>query len=357
MNLAKKNINNKALSLYSFRQPNIVIVGDVSIKKRLPNIEKNFNVEIIFSDSADVRKKINNSTVAVIVDEKKVKSKITNYVENLVNEFALPPIFYLSREPKKSSFFTSLYNKGVQGVVDWPQESQVLLNVVVESMKSHENILGKNKGDRNLAKIIKAHLMLESGLKNIKIVVIDGYVLLKGSVKSLYEKNILTGETSKILGVKKVIDNEIKIRNFDEVTDKELERRIKLYMGNILGDEKRSLSVKVKDKVVRLMGATRDCRSIVDIEKFAMKQAGVKEVVRQVKVKPSLASKRSEKARLLERKIKKIFKGVRHISIRLFGEYVEVSGVVKVGGDRNLIEKYLLQVLPVKKVINKLYAT
>jgi osmotically-inducible protein OsmY len=345
----------KILNLYSYNVPNIVIVGKKEIRRKILNIEEDFNVFLVFSDPNDLLNLINKQTVAIIIDEKSVGNKITTYLKAVLNTFKYLPVFYLSRTSKRSSFYSSLYRGGLQGAINWPEEASILHDLIIESLKPHSDTIGDNKGDKQLSEMIKTHLILVNNYKNIKVKVIAGFVFLEGSVKSLFDKRMIERESDKVLGVKKVISKDICVRNNNKITDREIERKIKMYAGNILGESKRTTLVKVKDKVVTLSGLASNHGDVIEVENFSMKQQGVKEVIRNIKYKPSVVLKNTKIVKSLEQKIKNIFEGAKHISLSLYGDYAEVSGFVKIRADRSLIQDYILQSLPVKKVINKLY--
>ncbi len=364
MNAAVRNVRKKPrvkistkkmLNLYSYKTPNIVIVGDKSIKRKVPNIEKNFNLMVVFTDADQLKAIVNAKTIAIIIDEKEVKKNIKKYLEKLLKDYKLLPIFYLSRNLKKPAFYTSLYGQGLQGVINWLEESKILHGLIIETLKPHPNAVGRTKGDKRLSDVIKSHLTLIGVNKSIKVKVVDGFAFLQGAVNSLFDKKTIEEETSKILGVKSTIVKDIKIKNTKKTTDRELERKIKMYMGHIAGEKKRSMSVKVKNKVVTLMGMSSSHSDVLDIEKFAMKQPGVQDVIRLVKYQPALAFKHAKKAKLLEKRIMQMFNGVKNIRINVYGAHAEVSGTVKMSTHRALIEQYLLQVLPVKKIVNKIF--
>jgi len=353
----KKEPIKKLVALSTYRDYNIVILGNEKLRRKVFPIEKKFDIDLIFSDLNNIKSNITSKTIAIIVDEEMIQGKIKGSINKLLLNYRFYPIFYLARSRKRDSFFKSLYDQGLQGVINWPEESRLLPELVVESFKHHPKALGKTKGDEKLANLIKSHLVLNGQFKNLKVKVIEGFAFIEGSVKSLYDKKIIQLETSKVLGVKKAILEGIKIKEFRKKTDKEIERNIKIYIGNILGAEKRSLAVRVKNKNVRIKGAASSHNDILNIESFIKKQSGVKSISREVQYRPSLVSKTVKKAKFLEQKIKHIFDGVKHISIKVYGDYVEVSGVVRIKENKNLVEQYLLQVLPVKRVINKIYVS
>jgi osmotically-inducible protein OsmY len=109
--------------------------------------------------------------------------------------------------------------------------------------------------------------------------------------------------------------------------------------------------------MLTLSGAVSTHNDVLDIERFAMKQPGVQEIVKRITFDSKLASLNVKKAKLLEAKIHALFEGVKYFSISLYSEYAELSGTVNTYVDRDLVEEYVLQVLPLKKVINKLFVT
>ncbi len=347
----------KLMNLYSYKVPNIVIVGGKEIRRKIQEIERNFNILVIFSDVDQLEETVNPLTIAIIVDEKHVKFKLKVYLDALLEFYTTIPIFYLSREDKRPSFYTALYQRGLQGVIKWPKESSILHALLIESLRPHPKATGKSKGDRMLSEMVKSHLVLNGNYKGISVKVIEGFVFLQGKVKSLHDKEIIKVESSKVLGVKRVISRNIEVKPLKKLKSKELERKIKMYIGNVLGGQKRSLSVKVKEDTVTLSGAASNHTSIVDIERFINKQGGVRDVITDVKYGASAVRKNVKKAKQLENEIKSFFDGAKYISISIYGEFAEVSGTVKTYNDRATIERYILEVLPLKKLINKIFVT
>jgi osmotically-inducible protein OsmY len=350
----KSKSQNSMVNLYSYKVPNIVIVGDEQIRRKIQDIEKNFNLLIIFSSRDSLEESVNTKTIAIIIDEKKVKNKIKSYLETILNNHPELPIFYLSRAVKRPNFYTSLYQRGLQGIINWPREAGILHDLLIESLRPHPKATGESKGDEGLADMVKSHLVLNGSYKAIKVRIIEGFVFLEGPVKSLYDKEFIKVETSKVLGVKKVISINVKVRAPKNIQDEDIERNINMYIKNVLGSKKHSIVVKVRDNVATIQGKASTSNNILDIESFINKQAGIKQIIKDIKYDPSLIRKNVKRAKLLEDKVKNLFDGAKHISISVYGEYAEVSGTVKTLADRSSIERYVLEILAIKKLINKL---
>jgi osmotically-inducible protein OsmY len=355
--LVKNKPKDSMVNLYSYKVPNIVIVGDKEIRRKIQNIESRFNISLIFSELDELEKHVNKKTIAIIVDEKKVTFKLKVYLEAVLDFYTQLPIFYLSRVFKRPSFYTSLYQKGLHGVVKWPKEASILHDLLIESLRPHPKAVGKTKGDKKLSDMVKSHLVLNGNYKAINVKVIEGFVFLTGKVKSIQDKEFIRLESSKVLGVKKVISKNIGIKAPKDMKTKDLERKIKMYIANVMGSLKRTISVKVADNAVILTGAASNHTYILDIENFINKQSGVQRVIKDIKYAPSLVSKNAKKAKLLELKIKSLFTGAKYISITIYGEIAEVSGTVLTLADRSLVERYILEMLAIRKVINKLFVS
>ena len=345
----------KALKVDNKKFPNIVVVGNADIRKKILSIEKKFALSLIFCGEEDYKKSINYNTIAIIVDEKEVTSKVKKFFKEFFVQYKFLPAFYLSRKQKSSNFYAELYGLGLQGAINWPKEAKVLAELLIEALKPHPKAIGNTKGDARLSKVIKSHLLLTGGPKSLKVKVIDGFVFLTGKVRSLSDKQLIHSECSRVLGVKKIILKDLKVSDSSNTTDKELERKIKMYMGNILGDKKRAVSIKVKNKIASLLGSVSNHDHVLSIEKFIMKQPGIQHIKREYKYLPSLVSKNTKKAKLIEEKVKKLFDGVKFISVTMYGDTAEISGTVKTHSDRILVEEYVLQSLPVRKLINKIF--
>ncbi|MDA8793974.1 BON domain-containing protein [Bacteriovoracaceae bacterium] len=354
-NNTKKKSFDKILNLYTYKKPSIVIIGKNNIRKSLPEFETNANVRVLICKPSELSDYTNHNTIAILIDEDIVSSHEADFLEHTLLNFRLLPVFLLSRTMKSAEYYKYLYDKGLQGVFQWPEQSEDLHDLIIESLKPHPKTFGKTKGDKKLASIVKSNLLLKGRFKNIKVKVIEGFVFLKGVVKSLAEKKYVERETSKIPGVKLPIVKNLEIKSKNKVTDKELERIINLYIGNTLGPKKRTLVAKVKKKIVTFKGAVEGQGEMIDIENFAMRQPGVKQINRNVRYMPSMVIENVHLAKRIEKRIKSMLDGVRHISIKIYGSFAEVSGVAQFNADKKLVEKYVLQMLPVTKVVNKVH--
>lgn len=345
------------LNLYSHNAPNVVIVAGDDVKKNMPEVRSSFNLQTMYCNLKGLPHTVTENTIAIIMDEKMLKKGIVRNLDKVLSKYKFLPLFYLSRLEVSPRFYKVLYEKGVEGIINWPRDSKIVHELLIEVLKPHPKAMGKSRGDVRLSEVIKSHLLLEGEYQKVKVKVVDGYVMLEGTVKTLYDKKNIFERTSKILGVKKVLENNLVVKTKSEVTDKEIQRRIKMYMSTICGNRRKSLLVKAKKGTVTLFGAAANLEEIREIERFASKIPGVKKLDRQVEFRPALVKRNVERAKLLEQKLKDLFDGVEHISINLYGEFAEVSGMVKFNSDRILVEKYIQQVLPVRRIVNKIYTS
>jgi osmotically-inducible protein OsmY len=360
--LGKRKVKNKTKKKVRLKKdivphttPNIVVVGNKKVLREMKKLSTNFNLNFIITDPTNLKDCITIKTIGIIIDEELVQYKIKSYLDHLLAHYKLLPIFLLARTKKRSSFYTGFYEKGLQAVINWPEDKKVFSDILIESLKPQPKLDGMSKADAKLADLIKVHLELQGNYKGLKIKVIEGFAFISGKVKSLIDLEVIEEEASNVLGVKKAIVKNITVKKAKKVSDKELERKLKMYTSHILGEEKRSISVKVKNSKITIIGSASNHQSIYDIEKFAKKQPGVTDVTRFVKYSPKTVKKNVKKAKLLEDKLKFLFDGVKFVSIKIYGNFAEVSGTVKIKEDKKLIEKYLMHVLPIKKVFNKLY--
>lgn len=349
--------NRKRLGLYTYTTPNIVIVGDKKLRSKMNKFEQNFNVDLVFVKPKYLPKVIGKQTIAVVIDEKKLGRKSNVYTDKVLESYKMTPVFYLARKTKNENDIHLMYERGVYGVIDWPMQAEVLPNLIIEALKPHPKATGKSKGDFQLSEIVKTVLNIGGGYKNIEVKVIDGFVFLTGRVNSVFDKTLIEDQVSNILGVKKLITKDVRIEAELNISDQELERKITMFIGTHLSSDKRTLSAIVRNRRVKLMGAVKRQEDLEIIKRFAEKLPGIVEVINDAKITSAVVSKNSMMARKLEAKAKNLFEGVKQISIKLYGDFAEVSGVVSMKDDRKLIERYLLQVLPVKSVINKMSVT
>lgn len=353
--LNKKRKKAKKLGLYTYSTPNIVLVSEQNIFERLKDIEDNYHLAFRLCGLHELEMAIDSDTVAIMLDEHVLKRDEENALLKILRKCKITPVYYLARSERNSNFYRHLYEKGLKGVFHWSRDANQLHSLIIESLKPHPKAVGVTKGDKKLSNMIKAHLNVLGRYKKVRVKVIEGFTFLEGRVKSLFERNRIEKEAFEILGVKKVISDNLEVKKDSSLTDKEIKRKLNLFISRNFKREKKTISVKVKKRHVTILGVVSEPGSIVDLEIYAKKLPGVQSVERQVTYEPMKAKANIQKAKVIERKIKSLFRGVKFISIKIYGDSAEVSGKVKVKADRKLIEDYLLQVLPVKSVVNRIY--
>lgn len=346
--------SNVALNLFDYRVPTFIVVGE----RRWLNfteIERNYNVEFKYATRENVIAHLDNYVVGIIVLEKALERGVKiPFLTELLKQNKYKPVYYIVEKPVDNPTARELYKHGMQGIYRRSNETRVLYESVVESLRPKKNIAAKNRIDKKIAQSVKTMLNISGLPKGLSVAVINGIVYIKGKVSSLYKKHLVENNASKVIGVKKVMLDGVDVKSKARVTDSELERKIKLYVGTLLGESKRSVLVSVKKKKVFLKGKVTKRAHIDDMIEFASKQPGVWHVYSDIKVDEKAAMKRSEKLQKLEEKILVLFEGAKHIVLNRYGNVLEVSGVVRYPFDRGLIEKYLVQTLDVTKVVNKL---
>ncbi len=343
----------KVLDLQSHSRPNIIVVGKRDVMQEIGAMDKNLNLNFIFSNKDNLEALLNKKTISVMIDEKEVSSDI-HFISEVVQQFQLLPIFLLARNKHPDEFYQNLYAQGLQGVFDWPAEAENVTELLIESLKTHKNTVGKTRADKRLAEMVKSHLLMRNPLRGIKVKVIEGFVFLEGKVKSLYEKEVSLKEANKVLGVEKTITTDIKIINITHTTEQEIERKIRIFVKNLMPEMNRTIKAQVVDHKVILKGSISNKRILRKIVNFVSKQPGIMEVENQVRISKKLAKRNLGKVKKAEERVRNIFEGVKSISIRMYGESAEVTGIVSKNTQKHLVEKYVLQMLPVKKVLNKL---
>lgn len=341
--------------LYIYNTPNIAVVGGQKLQKKMKKIENHFNVQLNFVQPQNLKKAIGEKTIAIIVDEMEIKDRLKTFLNSLFRSYEFLPIFFLSRMRRSPSFYKNMYEKGLHGVIDWPKEAFILHDIMIETLKPHKLAIGKTNGDKKISEVLKSHIMLLGNFEKIKVKVIEGFAFLEGKVNSLYDKHLIVNEASQVLGVKKVINNKLQLSSERKLKEKDLELKIKMFTQEILGPESKYFKTQVKGSRVFLKGKVSRIGDLLEIEDYIMKQNGVHEIKRLAKVRPINGKNYRERSKTLENKIQSIFSGVRQVSIKIYGEIIEVSGIVSIKADRNLIEAYINQVMPFKKVVNNIY--
>ncbi|MDA9189793.1 hypothetical protein N9O57_02310, partial [bacterium] len=237
----------KIANLDIYKTSNIIILGDGKIKRQLKGFEKFFKLRLIFSNKENLLEQINKKTIAVIVDESKIEKMPYIYLKIILQKFRHLPVYFLSIKKRNNHFHSGLYKLGLQGVINWPSEANILPELLLESLKPHPKAQGGTKSDQRLSNMIKSHLILFGPYKSISVSSISGFVFLSATVKTLWDKEKIKKEAEAILGVQKVITKDLKIRKQVKLTGKEIERNIKIYIGNLIGKKKKSIGVIVKN--------------------------------------------------------------------------------------------------------------
>lgn len=346
----------KVLDLQSHSKPNIIVVGKRDIMQEIGAMDKNLNLNFIFASKDNLEALLNKKTISVMIDEREVSTDI-HFISEVIQQFQLLPVFLLARDKHPDEFYQNLYAQGLQGVFDWPKEADDVTELLIEALKTHKNTVGKTRSDKRLAEMVKSHLLLKNPLRGIKVKVIEGFVFLEGKVKSLYEKEASLKEANKVLGVEKTITTDIKIVNITHTTEQEIERKVRIFIKNLMPEMNRTIKVQVSDDKAILKGSISNKRKMKKIVNFVSQQPGIMEVKNQVTISKKLAKRNLSKVKKVEDKVRSIFDGVKSISIRIYGERAEVTGIVAKNAQKHLVEKFVLQSLPVKNVLNKLSVT
>jgi osmotically-inducible protein OsmY len=338
-----------------YNNPNIVILGGIDIFRKNQDIEGQFNIILMFTDPEGIKSIINKETIAVIVDEKVLGDNSGPYLLKNLKQYSLLPFIYIARTGKSDSFYQKLYAGGLQGVIDWQRNSEALGELIVEYLKPKPKANGVTRADKNLANVVKSQLNLKDSFSRIRVNVVQGMAFLRGTVRSLAEKRQINLIVSKVLGIRNSFVKNVNVDDGMNISDQELERSIKFHLADILGENKRAITIHVDNKVAWVQGVVEDENERHKLEKAIVQQPGIVKINMDVRVKATVTSKYVSLAKKVEQKVQNIFEGVKFVSISITGENAEVSGTVRAEGDRSLVEKYLLQVLPVKHIDNKLY--
>ncbi len=124
--------------------------------------------------------------------------------------------------------------------------------------------------------------------EGVKISVSDGRVLLSGEVQDDYQKMEAESTVSKVLGVKRVVNNIVVkpvVKPFD------ITRHIEQTFQHMAAHHAQEIQVEVRGSKVILKGVVRAWIEKVEAEEAAHDVPGVQEVDNQLEVTPLLAGK------------------------------------------------------------------
>lgn len=353
--IPKKSLKKmKAVKAYNKRLPNIVLIGSERLRKSLIEIEKKFSIIIKCTSFDDIEEVVDHLTISILIDENSIDKSPQKIISDISLKYSHITTLYLVRSKQRDSFYDKLYSAGVNAIVKWPTEKKIIAELVLESLKPHPKATGQSKSDEKLSKMIKAHILLNNGPKNIKVFTVDGFVFLTGKVKNLWQAHELKLVIGSVLGVKKIIAKDLVVVKSKKVTTKEIERNIKVFISHLLGKQKRSIGVTIKSSTATIKGSIPSKVSLDIIKKYIMKQPNINFIIDKSKVDDETAIKRSNTVKKLEQKVTLLFDGVKKLSIRFLGNTLEISGTVNESATKNLIEEYLIQKLPVNRTINKI---
>lgn len=350
------NLQNKD-KLFEFQPFEILVISNDEIKLSLQESMKNQNFEIISTSIREFSDCINDRTLVAIIDERKLNQfDHVDFLNSFVSK-NLIPILYLGTKSRSDSFYQKLYQKGFAGALRWPDDMAQIQSIILALLKTKYDYDGKTTSDRRLSRFVKTYLRSTERIKNLKVYVENGFAFISGQTKNLFDKNFVRRLMHRVGGVENFNLEEVKIKNDSYIADKDLEREIKVFISQHLGITKKAVRVRVKNKHVFLSGTVLDSGSIVDLERFILKQIGVKSIKNEVYVNPRKTKEHTFMAKRVEERIKSLFDGVKYISVSLNDKTAEVSGTVNLFEQRKLVENYILQVLPVRKVVNKIYVS
>jgi osmotically-inducible protein OsmY len=126
-----------------------------------------------------------------------------------------------------------------------------------------------------LEKIFQVNSCLDAS--NISISVKEGIVNLKGSVKTYWEKEMVTELASEIPGIIS-IENKLTVKPVEPLSDKEIKKEIEAALERAIRVNKDKIKIEVKNGVVSLTGTVSSMTAYSAAQRAAKLSKGVIEV-------------------------------------------------------------------------------
>ena len=299
----------KLMNLDQFIKPNIVAIGPLSFYKKLITKKEYFNLDIIFDSNLDILTKVNQDTVAILLDESSLGDNIENKLTNICKEYSAQAVFLLTSKMKNPKFYRYLYEKGVHGVFEWSNDAEIFLELLVESLKPHPHAHGRTRSDDRLAEFVKSHLLTEGqGYSNIDVRAFNGHIFLDGHVTTLAQKDEVKTICEHAPGVHYTNNRNVFVYDPFPVNDHLMKMKITKMTKSFEDKFKAKIILKFKDGHLQLFGRINDEASRTSILDELKKISGIFSIEDKMKIRNPHARKMKQLSyKHVENVVKKYF--------------------------------------------------
>ena len=348
--LRKKSSVGVAKHLYTFTKNNIVIVGNKSLRNRIGFLESNYNIKLYFATFETLGLFVNDCTVALVVDEIKLKKLTRNALEKFVLDTKNISRFFLSRKKHSKQFYSMLYEIGFEGALRWPADSEILVDLIIKTLKIGKSSLDQSNADKNLSISVKGHLKLLNIKGNIQVNSNQGYVYLSGVVADLFTREQAIEHSKTVLGVKNVSSDKLKVKKiFIDKTN--IKKNFNLFLINTFG-RKGDLSIKISGSIITLKGKVPKGFNIQNVVRFLKQQKGISKII--VNQHFNKSNKRREIELRIEKYIGTLFESIRSVKVVAYSNIIELYGICLSHSQKMSLESFVQNLEPNMKVLNKL---
>jgi len=261
------------------------------------------------------------------------------------------PLYVVVGDDVKAAVVRGLYRTGASGVFCWPREGLLLARYIAE-MLSLRTVRGPAAdGDQALARTVRTHLrQLPLAGRPLEVEVVDGHTVVRGSVRSLADRDEVERQAELVPGVTSLDLSEVTVLP-PAVPDASIRAACRRLIGSQL--ETRTVSARVRAGCLRLAGTVPDRRDAQRLRDLAARIEGVRRIEVDLSVSRAAARRDRSAQRRLRALLDDLFGGP-EVLLSYHGGIAVLEGSAATLREKRSMQRLLEQDASVDHVVNKL---
>ncbi|NNL85625.1 MAG: BON domain-containing protein [Myxococcales bacterium] len=331
------------------KRPTLIVVGEKDAISSVSLALRDLRVAL------DIRGKdpgsIENDAVGILWIELEPRVRSGSRIEAL-RETARCPVFAVVSEQASSASIHKLYTAGASSVFEWPKEALLLARCLAE-MLALRLVRGKaKKPDTALARTVRAHLKLVTGLiQTPHVDANDGFIRVSGEVDSLPLKREAERSIAGVPGVRGLNADALVVLPTPR-SDAEIRRAGREILRGSPEVDSRTISLTVEGGSVTLRGTAEDRRELRRLERLVTGIAGVRNVVLEIEVSRERKAKERRVAGRLTRALASAFPNSA-VRVTYFDGVAVAAGTSKTLREKRAVLEFLSDDRAVSRAVDK----
>jgi len=263
------------------------------------------------------------------------------------------PLFVAVPDDFPDASVRDLYGRGVTAVFEWPRERRDLPRLLGSMLQL--GVRGRSSAkDAALQRVLEARMKADGTPfgPGIILVVVDGTVVVSGSVDVLWKREILREVLAATPGVRDVLVRRLFVHGA-RTQDSDLARLARSVLRQAAGVDFSTLAVAVAQGRVTLSGTMRDAHELSQAIGLLERVRGVREICDRTVVARSLKLRDRAVARAAAAALAATFPG-RCLDVSCYGSVAVLRGRVASAQDKLEAARLALRQTGISRVVNKI---